>query len=87
MRIIIFSMVYRQSRSILILIVIFSLALVQVLSDCPHADVAGVKGVCPKMLKKYTKRIAKLRTNFKWNPSVQKLANLINNDPALRYNW
>lgn len=33
------------------------------------------------------KRIYKLRENYKWHPSVQRLANLVNSDPGLRYNW
>lgn len=77
----------RLKSSLLTILCLCLLTFVLVDSGCPHADVAGVRGVCPKLLKKYMKRIAKLRYNFEWNPSVQKLAGLINNDPALRYNW
>ena len=47
----------------------------------------GLSSVCPKVIAKYMKRIHRISTNYKWNPSVQRLAKLINSDPALRYNW
>ena len=47
----------------------------------------GLLDICPKAISRYMKRIHKLSSNFKWNPSVQRLAKLINSDPSLRYNW